>query len=1009
MKRTVIFISLLFFAVNLIAQKNATQSVVIGSSEYKNLKASGALEKLQAAGEITLTQPVRQFKQKQNEYVKPQKNQKAASSCYGYFPPNVAPQAVLGDDQSIQITIPFDFCFYGNIYTSLWINDNGTVSFDQAHGAFSAQGFPLPVATAGAQEIIAPFWADFEQAGALSGPIYYEILPTALIVHWENVGYFNAHDDKLNTMMLILTDGADPLLQPGTNVGFFYEDMQWTTGDASQGVNGFGGIPATVGANKGDGATYVQFGRFDEAGTAYDGPFGAEDGVDWLDNKSFMFNICNSTNLPPIVAGIDFCDTIRLCVGDTLPINASFLAPESTQTTWVEVDSSLAPGYTTISTISGVSSTAQVDAIFIGDTSNIGLNVITFMAYDNGAPSDTIELDYIVLIDSMPFLPVITGDTVYCQGDQVTLDAGAGFDSYIWSNDSTSQTLDVTQGSYAVQAFIDGCSFTTDSFVVAEYAAPILEITGDTLYCAGDSSQLAADSSLINATLGFDHYLWSTSATDTLDSIYVQEGTYSVTVIDSNNCTWTSNTINVTDFTNTISITGNTTYCLGETVTLYADQGHTTYEWNNDPTENDDSLVVTAGDYFVTASSFGCSATDSINVSLTIVPVPAINGDSLYCESNSLGVFLDADPLQFGYDSYVWTNSSSTNQIIQAFEGTYTVTATFNGCSEVSDPFTVVESPTPQIPPITGDYFYCTNAANGTALTTLGTYDSFLWSNGDTTQSTFSFGGNITLSVDSNGCASGFNNVDINPSTPFADFNPYEDFCPGQLTVLTAVQGMANYSWSTGEVGATIEPSAGSYTLTVTDAYGCTDDSTIFLTALLAPNADFTISPLDYQEPNLPVVFTDNSTFSAGTITTYDWNFDVDLIGTPVPQVSNQSGPISVVYGTQGIHTILLYVEADNGCSDTISKEFLIVDKVVASTIITPNGDFKNDKLVFKNLRYYPNNKLTLFSRWGNIIYEQENYLNDWDGDGHAVGTYFYILDIESLESPMKGSFTILE
>jgi gliding motility-associated-like protein len=1003
MKKTVLFFSFLVFALNFFGQKNSTKSVTIGSAEYKDLKRSGELESLRLDGKLNLIQPSNPFQQKKVQSIKnTSKAKKAGSTCYGYFPPNVAPQAALGDDQSIQVTLPFNFCFYGTNYNALWINDNGTVSFDQAHGAFTAQGFPFTTGGIGAEEIIAPFWADFEQTGALSGPIYYEVLPTALIVHWEDVGYYDSNDDKLNTMMLILTDGLDPLLQPGTNVGFFYEDMQWTTGDASLGVNGFGGTAATVGANKGDGTSYVQFGRFDGPGTAYDGPFTANDSVSWLDNKSFMFDICNSNNLPPIVAGIDFCDTLRLCVGDTLPINASFLAPEADQTTWLVIDSSQADGFHALNVVSGTAPTAQVDAIFIGDTSNIGVNIVNFLAYDNGVPSDTIQFDYVILVDSMPFLPVIVGDTSYCQGDNVVLDAGSGFDSYLWNNDSISQTITVTQGSYSVQAFLNGCSFTTEQYVVAEYAAPPLQITGDTLYCPEDSS-------LLNATPGFESYLWNTSASDTLDSVYVFQGSYFVTITDTNNCEWNSNTISVIDFTNTVNIFGDTTYCLGENVTLFAQPGHDSYVWNSNPADSLDSLIVEAGDYYVTATSNGCTASDSISVTLTNVPEPVITGENSYCESSNLGVFLNADSSGFGYNSYSWTNSSSINSVIQAFQGTYTVTATFNGCSAVSAPFTVTESQTPEFPPIIGDLFYCTNADSGTVLTTLGTYNSYSWSNGDTTQSTFSYGGNITLSVDSNDCPSAAHNVFVDSSTPLADFNPTTDFCPGGSTVLTATQGMSSYLWSNGVFGPTIDATPGNYTLTVTDNNGCVDDSTIVISSMEGPNADFTISPLDYQEPNLPVIFTSTSTFSSGTIDEYIWDFDVNLIGNPAPATSNSSGPVSVVYGTQGIHTISLYIEADNGCSDTISKEYLIVDKVIASTIITPNGDFNNDKLVFKNLKYYTNNKLTIYSRWGNTIFEQENYLNDWEGGGHPVGTYFFILEIESLEEPLKGSFTILE
>jgi len=112
--------------------------------------------------------------------------------------------------------------------------------------------------------------------------VYYKITPTAMIVKWENVGYYDLHFDKINTFQLIITDGTDPLLPAGDNVGYCYGDMQWTTGDASGGTNGFAGTPATVGVNQGNGTDYIQFGMFDAAGAAYDGPYGLNDGVDWL-------------------------------------------------------------------------------------------------------------------------------------------------------------------------------------------------------------------------------------------------------------------------------------------------------------------------------------------------------------------------------------------------------------------------------------------------------------------------------------------------------------------------------------------------------------------------------------------------------------------------------------------------------------------------------------------------------------------------------------------------------
>ncbi len=166
--------------------------------------------------------------------------------------------------------------------------------------------------------MVAPFWADVDTRNLVSGLVYYKITPTAMIVKWDSVGYYNSMASLRNTFQLIITNGQDPILSNGDNVAFCYGDMQWTTGDGSNGINGLGGIPATVGVNKGDGVNYFQIGRFNLAGSIFDGPYNNNDGVDFLDNQSVYFNTTNSVNIPPIIINNDICDTIDVFTGDTL-------------------------------------------------------------------------------------------------------------------------------------------------------------------------------------------------------------------------------------------------------------------------------------------------------------------------------------------------------------------------------------------------------------------------------------------------------------------------------------------------------------------------------------------------------------------------------------------------------------------------------------------------------------------------------------------------------------------
>ncbi len=191
------------------------------------------------------------------------------------------------DGSSSAIELGFGFDFFGDGFDALFVNNNGNLTFGEPTGGFSAYGFPFQ-----GSKMIAPFWADVDTRPQASGKVWRKHIDSngdgsidTMVVTWDNVGYYNSHTDKRNTFQVILTSGVNPRLAPGATVAFSYDNMCWTTGDASQGSGGFGGVPATVGVNHGNGVNSFQVGRFGEPGANYDGPTGNPDGIDFLDGR----------------------------------------------------------------------------------------------------------------------------------------------------------------------------------------------------------------------------------------------------------------------------------------------------------------------------------------------------------------------------------------------------------------------------------------------------------------------------------------------------------------------------------------------------------------------------------------------------------------------------------------------------------------------------------------------------------------------------------------------------
>jgi hypothetical protein len=302
------------------------------------------------------------------------------------------------DGSSALINLPFTFDFYGNAYNSLFINNNGNISFVSPYMTWTANSFPDS-----SYNMIAPFWGDVDTRGGMDslgnllgngGNVWYKVTPTALIINWNQVGYFNMHNDLVSTFQLIISNGSDSLVSAGGNVSFCYEDMQWTTGDASSGIGGFGGTPATVGVNVGNGTDYFQVGQFVQSGISFDGPTNNFDGVDFLDGQEIYFNVAgiSTTNTPPLLISSALCDTINVLTGDTLKsMNSSdfiigIMTPEIGQNIQISTNSDAPSGAFSYG-ISQVSEQYyEIQASFNATGVTPGIYHVSLTATDNGTP-----------------------------------------------------------------------------------------------------------------------------------------------------------------------------------------------------------------------------------------------------------------------------------------------------------------------------------------------------------------------------------------------------------------------------------------------------------------------------------------------------------------------------------------------------------------------------------------------------------------------------------------------
>jgi gliding motility-associated-like protein len=84
---------------------------------------------------------------------------------------------------------------------------------------------------------------------------------------------------------------------------------------------------------------------------------------------------------------------------------------------------------------------------------------------------------------------------------------------------------------------------------------------------------------------------------------------------------------------------------------------------------------------------------------------------------------------------------------------------------------------------------------------------------------------------------------------------------------------------------------------------------------------------------------------------------------------------------------------------------YYLVEDIIRPNVFTPNNDGENDVFEIKNLP--DSSGLKIYSRWGNLVFQSDNYQNDWNGNGLSDGVYYYVLGMPYGQSK-HGTITIL-
>ncbi len=421
--------------------------------------------------------------------------------------------------------------------------------------------------------------------------------------------------------------------------------------------------------------------------------------------------------------------------------------------------------------------------------------------------------------------PVLRSPSGICPDSTVRIETNDIHSSYLWSNGVTTPFIEVRQsGTYSLQVTSQaGCIGNAD-ITLGQFPAVQAEIRGDLTFCPDIGGTL-------ETTQPFVAYRWSNLDTAAVTRVF-SDGTYFVTVTDSNGCSGTDNITVDAYEVESPPLSRDTSFCSGTVLELDAGVDFPQYRWSTGATTR--SIAITNGGVYtlIVTDVNNCNATATFTVQENAIPNLQIEGPQDLCIGDTIEIHATGN-----FTALRWSDNSTTASLRISQPATYSVTATdANGCSN-QDSRTIagLEKPAPVIetPGVICD-------GEPVALRVNASFPQIIWNTGQNQQEIMvSQGGTYIVEVEAtNGCRNSTSADIIERTAPQIEISGAPFFCQDSSTTLEVTPGDFTYQWSTGVNQSSITVAdPGIYSITITDDAGCATEKSVNVLEIPLPDA----------------------------------------------------------------------------------------------------------------------------------------------------------------------------